>query len=279
MTDTALNEHRTEMQALSAEAAENLKAGDLPGVRRLCEQMLAREPAYSHAHMLMARAMMPGDNYGQILSKLHQHLQPATYVEIGVATGESMSYAQAQTRAVGIDPELRISRPISARARLYPVTSDDFFARYDLFEELGERSMNLAFIDGLHLFEQALRDFINVERYAQDNSVVAVHDCFPPTELSAARERKMAYWCGDVWRLIPCLKKYRPDLNIAVIPAPPSGLAIITGLDPGSTVLADNFDRYVEESLAIPYTAIDENRQLLCPVANDWSQICASLPR
>ena len=45
--------------------------------------------------------------------------------------------------------------------------------------------MELAFIDGLHLFEQVLRDFINVERHSSPSTVVLLHDCLPLDEATA----------------------------------------------------------------------------------------------
>ena len=46
---------------------------------------------------------------------------------------------------------------------IYPVTSDEFFAQEDVGRILGGLPLDLAFIDGLHLFEQVIADFINVE--------------------------------------------------------------------------------------------------------------------
>ncbi len=268
-----------QLEALSAQVNELLEQGDRSGARAACEAMFALNGAYNQAHMLMAKVMMPGDNYAAILSRLHRHLKPAGYAEIGVATGASMALAEADTRCVGIDPCPRVTATIAARARLYPVTSDDFFARYHLFEELGVERLDLAFIDGLHLFEQALKDFINLEKYAHPGTVVMIHDCYPPTELSAARDRVMAYWAGDVWRMIPLLIKYRPDLKVGVIPSLPSGLGMVTGLDAGSRVLEERFDEIVAEFMALEYSELESRRdELLPPLANDWNAILGRLP-
>ncbi len=267
------------LEALASQVNELLEQGDRPAARAACESMFALNGAYNQAHMLMARVMMPGDNYAAILSRLHRHLQPAGYAEIGVATGASMALAEADTHCVGIDPCPRVTANIAARARLYPVTSDDFFARYNLLEELGVERLDLAFIDGLHLFEQALKDFINLEKYAHPGTVVMIHDCYPPTELSAARDRVMAYWAGDVWRMIPLLVKYRPDLKVGVIPSLPSGLGMVTGLDAGSTLLEERFDEIVAEFMALEYAELDERRdELLPPLSNDWDAILGQLP-
>lgn len=270
---------QSQLEALAAEVNTQLASGDREAARAACEAMFALNGAYNQAHMLMARVMMPGENYAAILSRLHQHLQPAGYAEIGVATGASMALAGADTRCVGIDPCPRVTASIAARARLYPVTSDDFFARYNLFEELGVERLDLAFIDGLHLFEQALKDFINLEKYSHPGTVVMIHDCYPPTELSAARDRVMAYWAGDVWRMIPLLIKYRPDLEVKVIPALPSGLGLVTGLDAGSSVLEERFDDIVAEFMALEYSELEARREELLPtLANDWQLILEQLP-
>jgi hypothetical protein len=57
-----------------------------------------------------------------------------------------------------------------------PSTCDSFFASYDLAEVLRAKNFLLAFIDGLHLFEQALLDFIHLERFASRQSIIMIHD-------------------------------------------------------------------------------------------------------
>lgn len=233
----------------------------------------------NNAYHLMAEVLMPGDDYLVLLSRFHD-LQPESYVEIGVATGETLALAKPDTKVVGIDPRPRIDRKIKSRARLYPIPSDEFFASYDLFTELGTSRVALVFIDGLHHFEQVLKDFINIERYADDGTVVLIHDCLPVARLIAARNPATSLWCGDVWKAIPCLKRYRPDLNVGVIPTRPSGLGIVTGLDPKSTVLRDNLDSIISEyqDKRLDYEYLDlEDHQMsnMVPsvLPNDWPRI------
>lgn len=134
--------------------------------------------------------------------------------------------------------------------------------------------MHLAFIDGLHLFEQVLRDFINIEKYASAKTVVLIHDCFPPTEISARRDRVTDFWTGDVWKIIPCLKDARPDLQINVIPTIPSGLGIITGLNSNSRVLEQRIDELIEKYMTTPYSVLETSRaQMLNVVENSWETI------
>lgn len=245
-----------------------------------CQRALSVHEDLNDAYHLMAGALMPGDNYRVLLSRFHDCLQPEGYVEIGVAEGETLALAKPDTKVVGIDPFPRISKKITARAKIYPITSDEFFADYDLLSELGTATVRMAFIDGLHLFEQVLKDFINLERYAHKETVILIHDCLPVARILAARRPATDLWCGDVWKIIPCLKRYRPDLTIAVIPSQPSGLGMITNLDPTSTVLQDNFGQisaeYQNEVLSYDYLDTGEHSlaKMVPGVApNDWQKI------
>ncbi|NTV49882.1 MAG: class I SAM-dependent methyltransferase [Geobacteraceae bacterium] len=150
--------------------------------------------------------------------------------------------------------------------KLFPLTSDDFFKQYDLREVIERQTFDLGFIDGLHLFEQALKDYINLERYARQDSVILIHDCLPIAPIVAERERCTGFWTGDVWRIIPCLKTFRPDLKIMTIPTKPSGLGVVTHLDAASTVLSDNYDDIVRYYLSLRCPESFDQRRVVCNV-------------
>jgi len=234
------------------------------------------------AHCLMSETLMPGDSYMTLLRHLHEYLRPRTYVEIGVANGSSLVLAGPETKVVGIDPVLAVRARIASQAKLYALTSDEFFERYDLLTELGSPTLDLAFVDGLHQFGQVLKDFINIERYSSARTVVLVHDCLPVTRLAAAPVRATVFWCGDVWKIIPCLLKHRPDLNVRVVPARPSGLAIVTHLDPNSTLLRDGLteimSEYRNQDLSYEYLDGAELAGRMGNVlVNDWKCVCRDL--
>jgi hypothetical protein len=65
-------------------------------------------------------------------------------------------------------------------------------------------------------------------------------------------------WTGDVWKIIPCLREFRPDLRITTLGAAPSGLGVIQGLDPSSRVLEGVYDRAVERYRDLSYATLDE---------------------
>ena len=143
----------------------------------------------------------------------------------------------------------------------FQMTSDDFFAKYDPKVLLGG-TIDFAFLDGLHWFEFLLRDFINVEKHARRNSLVLMHDCIPTDTYIARREvhdrglaaysPHLGWWAGDVWKTAAILLKYRPDLCIYGCKASPTGLLVITNLDPTSTALRDNYSKLVDEYSSKP---------------------------
>ena len=228
---------------LADSARTLLAAGDAAGAIAACRQALAVDPDCLAAHVCMARARLPGDDYLVWLARFHAELAPATYLEIGVDAGRTLSLARPPTLAIGVDPALSATLPpFAATTRTYAMESDAFFGSPDINQRLGPAPVALAFVDGLHLFEQALRDFLHVERHAARGSVVLFHDCLPLDRATSARARRTGFWSGDVWKLLPILREHRPELDVFLIPAYPTGLGVVTRLDPSSTVLGERLD-------------------------------------
>jgi methyltransferase family protein len=244
----------------------------------LCHQVLAIDSDNRQAHLLWASAELHGNDYLHILKRIHRHQCPGTYVEIGVETGLSLALADRNTSIIGIDPSPQLSHPAPEGARIFRETSDEFFAQHDLCKELGGRPVDLAFIDGMHLFEFVLRDFVNLEQYCVSTSTCLVHDCYPLDERTSGRDRVTEFWTGDVWKLILCLKKYRPDIDVHTVAAGPTGLAVIRRLDPKSRILRDRMDSICDEFASLPYSALhgDKAGQLNL-VANNWLTVKALL--
>jgi hypothetical protein len=229
-------------------------------------------------HSRAAQLALPGSYYVDVIANIHALAKPRTYLEIGVNTGVTFGLAAATTRALGVDPLPLLKQPPGPNAKIFPLTSDDFFAQTDVKNELGGLPVDLAFIDGMHLFEFALRDFIAIERLCTRESTVLVHDTYPLNSVTAERERESIFWSGDIWRLVLALKKYRPDLSIDTLAAAPSGLTIIRGLDPDSRVLADRRDAIIAEFLALDFSILDADKTTtLNVVPNTTDQIRKSL--
>jgi hypothetical protein len=126
---------------------------------------------------------------------------------------------------------------------LVKATSDDFFARPRPMRSLRRGVVDLAFIDGMHLFEYALRDVFHTERHTRWTSVMVLDDMLPRSVDEAARDRHTDAWTGDVFKVAATLAEYRPDLLCVAVDTAPTGQLVIFGADSRSTVLPDAYDR------------------------------------
>lgn len=167
------------------------------------------------------------------LKRAHQILQPELYLEIGVESGRSLRLARR--RAIGVDPMPRLNAPLPPLATICRMGSDSFFR--DEAESLLRIAPGLVFIDGMHLFEFALRDFMNVEAFSDANTVVIIDDIFPNHPSQASRDRRTSTWTGDVWKIHDVLRQYRPDLRLIEIDVLPTGLLLVHGLEKSNKTL------------------------------------------
>lgn len=188
-------------------------------------------------------------SYREFLGRLHRALRPGTYLEIGVAGGHTLALARAHS--IGIDPDFAVTAPIAGDVSLFRTTSDEYFARPEALSSFSGAPVDLAFVDGMHLVEFALRDFIHVEHASRASGVVVFNHIFPGTTEDAARTGSGPAWTGDVYKIVEVLRQYRPDLTLSLVDTAPTGLLVVTGLDPRSPVLTDRYDEIVEK-YAVP---------------------------
>lgn len=200
------------------------------------------------------------------LAELHARYRPRNYLEIGVNDGRSLRLSRVPS--IAIDPAFRVTEPLRCDLHLVRSTSDAFFARRDPIAHLrsgrnpirnlrrgrapfarylGGTVLDLAFIDGMHLFENALRDFMNVERFAGPASVIVLDDMLPRSVDEAARDRHTGDWTGDVYKLMEVMARHRPDLVLLPMDTQPTGVLVVLGADPSSGVLGAAYDRLLEE--------------------------------
>lgn len=172
----------------------------------------------------------------EFLGYLHELLRPNLYLEIGVQYGSSLALAVHSTVAIGIDPQPLVSAVDNQD--IYRMTSDEFFAANDTNRWSWSGTIDMAFIDGMHLYEYALRDFMNVERHSHQDSVVVFDDVLPRNQEEASRTQCPGDWTGDVWKVHRILRRMRPDLGIALVNTQPTGVMLVRGLDPRNDVLA-----------------------------------------
>lgn len=204
-----------------------------------------------------------GPAYRLLVQRISQLKKARNYLEIGVHNGSTIELIDCPT--IGVDPAFVFQRnPMGKKPllHLYQQTSDDFFRDHDPRRILGSE-VDLAFLDGLHLFEFLLRDFINTERVSATDGLILMDDCLPPSlemterehrpELRRDQSRK-GWWTGDVWKVVNVLRKYRPDLRLMAVDVVPTGSVVVSNLDPGSTVLRDRYNDIMDEYLGTVMT-------------------------
>lgn len=226
------------------------------------------------AHLALADLRMLGDGYLTWLERLYEWISPETVIEIGVYLGSSLALLRSPTIAIAVDPAPMMTSTLRTETHVFVETSDEFFAQRHHEKILGGQPMSVGFIDGLHLFEQALRDFINLESCSGARSVILFHDTVPLDEPTQTRTRNTQFHTGDVWKTILCLKHYRPDLDVFTIATPPTGLTVVTGLDPTSSVLTVNYEEAVARFIDLTFASVEPVLDsMLNVIANDQSLV------
>lgn len=174
------------------------------------------------------------------------------YLEIGVSKGLAFRQISAEEK-IAVDPAFRLSehtRAVAdAKARTthyFETTSDAFFDNETAF--LDQRPIDVALIDGMHTYEQVVRDVENTLRYLRDDGVIFLHDCNPPFELAGRPAESwddfiaqqsgplvIGVWNGDVWKAIVHLRSTRPDLLVGVLKCD-QGVGFVRRGSPESTL-------------------------------------------
>ncbi len=203
-----------------------------------------------------------GLKYETFLARIHQAYLFDWYMEIGCRTGTILALSRGKTLA--IDPYFQVDTNVigpKPALHLFQQTSDDFFASG--FLKNNRIALSTSFLDGMHLIEFLLRDFINTERHSHPNGVIALHDCLPRDHAMTTRDLDAVSalcWTGDVWKMLPILQKFRPDLKVTVLNCSATGLVVVSGLDPTNEVLAENYDLIIRNYQALELQAFGTER-------------------
>jgi hypothetical protein len=196
-----------------------------------------------------------GPYYTETLQAISKEIQPEWYLEIGTRDGRSLR--AINTNFIAVDPKFAITKNTLNAAKqffFFQETSDAFFQRD--FMRLNNIQPGLAFIDGMHLFEFVLRDFINIEKAMDPDGAICLHDVLPFNADMTTRnidylEKLKLPWTGDVWKILPIFKKYRPDLEITILDSRPTGLGLVRNLDPESRVLSEQYGEIIQDFTAL----------------------------
>lgn len=146
------------------------------------------------------------------------------YLEIGVSRGETFKAIKCDTK-IGVDPFFRFDWRAykETGAELHEVPSDEYFSARK------RPRFDCVFVDGLHTFEQTLRDVVNAMDALEQGGAIIIDDTIPIDEYSAMRsqgdalaERKLAgrsgqFWHGDVYKVLFFLNDYFRGWDFATI--------------------------------------------------------------
>jgi hypothetical protein len=215
------------------------------------------------------------------LQQLHHLVQPRTYVETGVDKGQSMTHSRVPS--IGIDPAFSVNRELKADVYLARTTSDELFARPEPLAHLPEPVIDMAFIDGMHLAEYAMRDYLAIERFTRPTSVVVFDDMLPRNVDEAARRRHTGEWTGDVFKAAQALREQRPELIIIEVDTKPTGVVVVLLPDASGDGVLPGYDDWLDiamlddpqdvpEEILTRSRAVAPERLLASP---GWAEIVA----
>ena len=117
------------------------------------------------------------------------------YLEIGCDKDQSFSKIKVKNK-IGVDP---------VSGGNIRSTSDQFFSS-------NTSKFDIIFIDGLHHYEQVIKDVNNSLQILNDNGFILLHDCLPRSIAHQAIPRYRGSWNGDVWKALVELRT-RSDLD------------------------------------------------------------------
>jgi predicted O-methyltransferase YrrM len=164
----------------------------------------------------------------EVLQPILELYTSPRYLEIGVNTGETF-FALSAARKVAVDPNFRFdikaAQEREEHASFFEIESDRYFE--NLIEQ--EEKFDVIYLDGLHVFEQTLRDFTNALYYLTADGVIVVDDVVPssyaaslPNEEAAVRLKHEINeadqsWMGDVYRLVFFIEAFYPQYDYATV--------------------------------------------------------------
>jgi len=207
-------------------------------------------------------------NFHYIVSVIIQKLLAKTYLEIGVYKGDCFFYQKVKHK-IAVDPNFKSIKlkilTYLRKNRFFEMKSDEFFRRIPNI--LNKYGIDVALIDGLHTYEQSLKDVLNCLKYLNNDGYIILHDCYPLTKLQATSAKSIEHfkslnlpkstWCGDVWKTIPHLRSICGDLRIFVLNYD-LGIGIITKGEPSSML---NYTE--EEIMRLTYDDLKKNPEYI----------------
>ena len=159
-----------------------------------------------------------------ILKEIIKYKNYNSYLEIGCDQDENFSQISIKNK-IGVDPK---------SGGTHRMTSDTFFLN-------NTQTYDLIYIDGLHTYEQTIKDIKNSLKYLNQNGTIVLHDCLPKKIWNQIVPRMYGHWNGDVWKAIVEARTWK-NINTFTIIAD-HGLGVIQKKD-NSNILLEEIDNY-----------------------------------
>lgn len=159
------------------------------------------------------------------ISRLSEIVHPQSYLEIGTFRGETFNEIAIPSKDA-VDPSFKFDTKAHASpsVRFFEVTSDEYFLKHNK-----GKKYDIIFLDGLHTFEQTMRDFCATMSTSHDRTVWLIDDVWPidvfsahPDQSTALRFRHMTdskrkAWHGDVFKMVYAIHDFFPNVNFRTI--------------------------------------------------------------
>ena len=143
-----------------------------------------------------------------IINKIIKNKKFKSYLEIGCQNDVNFSRIIIDNK-IGVDPQ---------SGGTHRMTSDEFFIQ-------NKDTFDLIFIDGLHIYEQVIKDIDNSLKVLKENGIILIHDCLPAKIWHQTIPQTHTSWNGDVWKSIVNLRT-REEIDTYTIKAD-QGLGLV----------------------------------------------------
>ena len=133
----------------------------------------------------------------EIAIAMYKHGTNDRYLELGIHKAKCFNViAPFFKRAIGVDINNKWANYITPGEKIFFTSStDNFFS--NLYDGI---QFDLTFIDANHNFPFVQRDFTNSYQTAKENSLIIMHDTYPPNieRFGSCKDAyKVAYWIKE----------------------------------------------------------------------------------
>lgn len=166
---------------------------------------------------------------GELVNSLISLVKAKTYLKIGVFQGRTFFNVEIENKTA-VDPNFRFNykEKIKDKEFYFNMTSDDYF--YEMPNLLKttykeQIKFDIIYLDGLHLFSQTYKDFLNTFKYTSQKTLWIFDDTIPSDPYSAIPNQSLCYeyrsaaglkstaWHGDIYKILFALNDFHKNFS------------------------------------------------------------------